>query len=72
MPEAGPGAGRKGQGKGRKGTGDKGKGKGGKSLDHVGVDVGAEEQVAVLPAAQAGEEEGWMGAQYVLLRELPN
>ena len=41
----------KGQGKGRKGKGDKGKGKAGKSLDYAGVDAGAEEQAAALPAA---------------------
>ena len=65
-PKANDGKPDKGKGKGKSGKGDKGKGKGGKSLDYAGVDEGAAEQ------APATEEEWWMGAQYSVVRELPD
>ena len=58
------------KGKGRKGKGDKGKGKGGKALDYAGVDAGTGEQAEAAPTSE--EERWWLGAQYSLVREVPD
>ena len=60
----------KGKGKGGKGKGDKGKSKGGKALEYAGVDVGIGAHAEEGPTSE--EERWWLGAQYGLVREVPD